>query len=102
MTIRSVPIIDIAPFLSGTLEDKRRVAAEVGRACEEIGFLIVGSDQAFAGQLRINRCFDLLVDEIIELGRVFHIDPLVCLEPGKIRILIEVVSNILSICSSCC
>src|SRR4030095_7167704 len=41
MTIRSVPIIDIAPFLSGTLEDKRRVAAEVGRACAEIGVLMV-------------------------------------------------------------
>lgn len=41
MTIRSVPIIDVAPFLSGGGDGKRRVAAEVGRACEEIGFLII-------------------------------------------------------------
>ncbi len=36
-----VPIIDIAPFLAGPPDRKRQVAAEVGRACEEIGFLIV-------------------------------------------------------------
>ena len=41
MTTRSVPIIDVAPFLSGAGDDRRRVAAEVGRACEEIGFLII-------------------------------------------------------------
>jgi len=41
VTIRSVPIIDVAPFLSGGGDGKRRVAAEVGRACEEIGFLII-------------------------------------------------------------
>lgn len=41
MTIRSVPIIDIAPFLFGGDDGKRRVAVEVGRACEEIGFLII-------------------------------------------------------------
>jgi len=41
VTIRSVPIIDLAPILSGGCDGKRRVAAEVGRACEEIGFLII-------------------------------------------------------------
>jgi isopenicillin N synthase-like dioxygenase len=41
MALRQVPIIDIAPFLAGSPEGKRRVAKEVGSACEEIGFLIV-------------------------------------------------------------
>jgi isopenicillin N synthase-like dioxygenase len=41
MTNTSVPAIDIAPFLAGTAEGKRQVAAQVGRACEEIGFLTI-------------------------------------------------------------
>jgi isopenicillin N synthase-like dioxygenase len=34
----TVPVIDIAPFLSGTPEGIASVAKELGRACEEIGF----------------------------------------------------------------
>jgi isopenicillin N synthase-like dioxygenase len=41
MTHLDVPVIDIAPFLEGTPAAKRDVAAEVARACEEIGFLTV-------------------------------------------------------------
>ncbi len=41
MAHTSVPIIDIAPFLEGTVTGKRHVAAQVGRACEEIGFLTI-------------------------------------------------------------
>src|SRR6266511_1493071 len=41
MAHTSVPIIDIAPFLEGTVTGKRHVAAKVGRACEEIGFLTI-------------------------------------------------------------
>src|SRR5712692_12107924 len=41
MTLGAVPIIDVAPFLTGAPSDKRRVAGEVGGACEELGFLIV-------------------------------------------------------------
>jgi isopenicillin N synthase-like dioxygenase len=37
----SVPHIDIEPFRTGSEHDKRRVAREVGRACEEIGFLTI-------------------------------------------------------------
>jgi isopenicillin N synthase-like dioxygenase len=36
-----VPLIDIGPFLHGGSEDKARVAAEVDKACREIGFLVV-------------------------------------------------------------
>ena len=43
MTLKAVPIIDLAPYLEGTAKGKAKVAAEVGRACTDIGFLsIVG------------------------------------------------------------
>lgn len=43
MTLTAVPVIDIGPFLEGGAEGKRQVAAQVGQACEQIGFLsIVG------------------------------------------------------------
>src|SRR5712691_4205653 len=41
MSQRNIPIIDIAPFLVGSVDEKRRVAREVGQACEEIGFLMI-------------------------------------------------------------
>jgi len=36
-----VPLIDIAPFRLGDADDRRRVAAEIDRACREIGFFII-------------------------------------------------------------
>src|SRR5271166_5258999 len=41
MAFKSVPVIDISPFLAGTVDGKRKVADEVGRACREIGFLLI-------------------------------------------------------------
>ena len=38
---QTVPIIDIAPFLKGSPEEKQQVAAEVERACREIGFMTI-------------------------------------------------------------
>src|SRR5262245_24647331 len=38
---QTIPVVDIAPFLAGSAEGKRQVAREVGRACEEIGFLAI-------------------------------------------------------------
>jgi isopenicillin N synthase-like dioxygenase len=37
----AVPVIDIGPFFAGGPEERAQVAADVGRACEEIGFLVV-------------------------------------------------------------
>ncbi len=56
MALLKVPVIDIAPALANQPGGKRRVAAEVNRACEEIGFLVVtghGVDGALC-----NRVFD--------------------------------------------
>jgi isopenicillin N synthase-like dioxygenase len=41
MTLQTVPVIDISPFLAGTPEGKRKVATEVGNACRDIGFLVI-------------------------------------------------------------
>lgn len=41
MPVLDVPSIDIAPFLSGDSEGKRKVAETVARACREIGFLVI-------------------------------------------------------------
>lgn len=35
----TVPVIDLAPFLAGTPDGKRQVAAVAGQACQQIGFL---------------------------------------------------------------
>jgi isopenicillin N synthase-like dioxygenase len=36
-----IPIIDMAPFLNGSPEERQRVANEIGKACEDIGFLVL-------------------------------------------------------------
>ena len=41
MTLLSVPVIDISPFRHGDAAQRLVVAAEVGRACQVIGFLII-------------------------------------------------------------
>jgi isopenicillin N synthase-like dioxygenase len=37
----SIPVIDLAPYLEGTREGRKKVAAEVNKACEEIGFFLI-------------------------------------------------------------
>ena len=37
----AIPIIDLRPHFAGTAADKRALATRVGKACEEIGFLVV-------------------------------------------------------------
>lgn len=63
-----VPVIDIAPFLAGDAAAKRAVAAEVGRAVHEIGFLAIvghGVDPALIAGVRdvSNAFFDLPLAE---------------------------------------
>jgi isopenicillin N synthase-like dioxygenase len=41
MTLLSVPIIDLAPYFSGTPEGKTEVARQVDEACRSIGFLVI-------------------------------------------------------------
>lgn len=39
--VPAVPVIDIGPFLDGAKADKKAVAAQVRRACEQIGFFTI-------------------------------------------------------------
>jgi isopenicillin N synthase-like dioxygenase len=39
--MNTIPVIDIAPLLAGTPEQARAVAAELGRACREVGFFYI-------------------------------------------------------------
>lgn len=41
MKMTSIPVIDIAPFLEGTPEGREKVAAEIRKAGEEIGFFVI-------------------------------------------------------------
>jgi isopenicillin N synthase-like dioxygenase len=41
MALLNVPVIDLAPFIAGDADGKRKVAAAVNRACEDIGFLVI-------------------------------------------------------------
>jgi isopenicillin N synthase-like dioxygenase len=69
-----VPLIDIAPALSGRDAGTRAVAAQVGRACEEIGFLtVVGhgvpTDLVDAMYSDAKEFFDLPVAEKLRVRR---------------------------------
>ena len=72
MASTSVPTIDIAPFLAGTAEGKRQVAAQVGRACEEIGFLTIVGHGVSADLVQrtydvSRRFFDLPLEEKLKV-----------------------------------
>ncbi|WP_220359314.1 isopenicillin N synthase family oxygenase [Alkalilimnicola ehrlichii] len=41
MTLKYVPIVDLAPYFDGTSTGKREVAAQVDKACKDIGFLVI-------------------------------------------------------------
>jgi isopenicillin N synthase-like dioxygenase len=63
-----VPVIDLHPYLAGTLQDKRRLAAELDRACREIGFYVIvghGVDAMLIDQAEsVSReFFSLSIDE---------------------------------------
>jgi isopenicillin N synthase-like dioxygenase len=73
-TANAVPVIDIAPFLSGPAEGRERVVTQVQRACEEIGFFsIVGhgiGDQLVAAvRSASNRFFELPLEEKLKVKR---------------------------------
>ncbi|MAX99021.1 MAG: 2OG-Fe(II) oxygenase [Oceanospirillaceae bacterium] len=45
MKLEQVPVIDLQPYFSGTPEGKAQVAASVGKACKDIGFLVITNHQ---------------------------------------------------------
>ena len=61
MALMTVPVIDIAAFLSGGAEGKRKLAAAVNQACEDIGFWVMTGHGIESG----------LCNELFRLGRAF-------------------------------
>jgi isopenicillin N synthase-like dioxygenase len=60
----SIPVIDLHPFLSGSDEERRKVASAVNAACRDVGFLVVvghGIPQELIdrGHAAARRFFDL-------------------------------------------
>lgn len=41
MSLKSVPMIDVSPFLSGDTAARQQVARQIGDACRDIGFLTI-------------------------------------------------------------
>lgn len=69
-----VPVIDVAPFRSGDPAARRAVAAAVGRAVGEIGFLVItghGVDPGLIARVQAasNAFFDLPVAEKLRVQR---------------------------------
>lgn len=63
-----VPVIDIGPYLAGTPDGKRQVAAELDRACRDVGFYVIvghGLDSQLIEQIEsVSReFFNLPIDE---------------------------------------
>jgi isopenicillin N synthase-like dioxygenase len=72
-----VPVIDIAPYLAGAPEGKRRVAAELDRACREVGFYVIvghGVDPGLVQEIETvsRQFFDLPLSEKmkVHIGKV--------------------------------
>ena len=66
MNFTSVPVIDIAPFLSGGAAQKRAVAEQIRRACEEIGFFSISG----------HGVSETLVEEVRQLSFGFFARPM--------------------------
>jgi isopenicillin N synthase-like dioxygenase len=70
----AVPVIDLAPFATGSPAARRAVAAEVGRACADIGFFTVvghGVPAALVERMaRVSRAFfDLPLEDKLRVKR---------------------------------
>ena len=69
-----IPLIDLGPYFAGDRAGKRRVADEISRACERIGFFLVsghGVDPALCEQARRESLafFELSLEEKLAIRR---------------------------------
>ena len=68
-----IPLIDLGAYFAGDRASKRRVAEEISRACERIGFFLVsghGVDPALCEQARRESMafFELSLEESLPSG----------------------------------
>ena len=74
MKLLNVPVIDIAPFRTGSLTDRQAVAQAVDRACRDIGFLVIRGHGVSADLIARTRAvsrvfFDLPLTEKKKVAR---------------------------------
>jgi isopenicillin N synthase-like dioxygenase len=60
--VSDIPIIDFQPFLTGSKVDRAAVAAEIGEACEEVGFFYLANHGVPQS----------LIDETFDVSRRFY------------------------------
>jgi isopenicillin N synthase-like dioxygenase len=70
----SVPVIDIGPYRTGGVAEKRNVAAAVDRACRDIGFLVISGHGIAPEMVEETReiardFFDLPLDEKLRVAQ---------------------------------
>jgi|TARA_R110001583_G_scaffold191025_1_gene355799 isopenicillin N synthase-like dioxygenase len=66
MVLEHVPVIDLAPYFTGTKEQKQKVAEEVDKACRDIGFLVITN----------HKIPNELVKRVSELSQDFFLRPM--------------------------
>jgi len=74
MTRLDIPIVDLAPYFEDAAEGKRKIAEEINRACEDIGFFVVtghGVDPELCHKANsvAREFFDLPVEEKLKIGQ---------------------------------
>lgn len=74
MPLHTVPVINIAPYFTGSEAQKRALAEQIGTACRDIGFLIIaghGVSQDLIAEIdNVSRAFfDLPLEEKMRVGR---------------------------------
>ena len=74
MTLMTVPIIDIAPYWTGTESRKRAVAQKIDEACRDIGFLVIAGHGVSADLIQTidnvsREFFDLPLEEKMQVVR---------------------------------
>ncbi len=72
MTRLDIPIIDLTPYFEGGRDGKRKVAAEINRACEDIGFFVITGHGVEAELCReanavAREFFDLPIEEKLKI-----------------------------------
>jgi isopenicillin N synthase-like dioxygenase len=65
VSVSEIPIIDFAPFLNGSPEERLAIAREIGAACEEVGFFYLANHGVAPA----------LIDRTFAASKSFHDQP---------------------------
>jgi len=74
--LNAIPVIDIAPALNGSSEERRAVALEIDRTCRQVGFFTIrghGVDPALIDELRA-RSYDFFAQPLGQKQKMAPMD----------------------------